>query len=86
MNKRIAAAMALVAFALCLAAGIMADNSFATTVSRALGAMFVTLVVGQIVGAMAQKMLDESMAKNADLSGGKEKVKIPEMKSAGRDR
>jgi hypothetical protein len=87
MNKRIAAAMSLVAFALCLAMGIAAENTFATTVSRALGAMLATLVVGLIVGAMAQRMLDENLAaRKRDLDGEKEISKVPEMESAGRGR
>ena len=54
--------MSLVAFAVCLlVGGLQARNSFGTTVSRALLAMLVTLVVGLLIGAMAQRMLDESL-------------------------
>jgi hypothetical protein len=41
--------------------GIQADNPFTTAVSRALVAMMGTMVVGLIVGWMAQKMLDENV-------------------------
>lgn len=81
MPKRIAAATALLAFALCLViGGVQADNPFTTTVSRALIAMLGTLVVGLIVGAMAQKMLDENLKDE-----GKKLKKIG-TKSAGSDR
>ena len=42
--KRLAAAMALLAFAGCLISGMRAENTFDTTVVRALEAMIVTLV------------------------------------------
>ena len=62
MTKRIAAIASLIAFAVCLiAGGFEANNPFTTTVSRALEAMAATWVVGMIVGAMAQKMLDENL-------------------------
>ena len=70
MVKRIAGTMAIIAFALCLIAGIGADNTFATSVARALIAMLATLVVGLIVGAMAQRMLDENAAPPAGDAGG----------------
>jgi hypothetical protein len=59
--RRLGVAVAMLVFALCLMAGMAADNSFTVTVSRALEAMFGTLVVGLIVGAMAQKMLEENL-------------------------
>jgi NhaP-type Na+/H+ or K+/H+ antiporter len=61
MSKRFAAAMSLVVFAVCLVVGIQAENSFGTTIQRALLAMAGTMVVGLIVGGMAQKMLDENI-------------------------
>jgi hypothetical protein len=62
MSQRIAAAASLLAFAVCLITGaFQAGNPFATVVSRALAAMAVTYVVGLVVGAMAQKMLDENL-------------------------
>ena len=61
MTQRIAATLSLIVFAVCLAAGATAGNPFGTVVSRALLAMMVTLVIGLVLGAMAQKMLDENM-------------------------
>ena len=62
MPRRLAVAVALLVFAVCLVSGIAADTSFVETVRRALIGMFVTLVVGLVVGAMAQKMLQENVA------------------------
>jgi len=59
MIYRLAGACSLLVFALSLVAGIQAQNSFSTTVARALTAMAGTYVVGLIVGLMAQKMLNE---------------------------
>ena len=76
MTKRIAAIVSLIAFAICLIAGAFAaQNPFTTTVSRALVAMCATWVVGMIVGAMAQKMLDENLRPH------EEKVKEPQNKT-----
>jgi uncharacterized membrane protein YqgA involved in biofilm formation len=61
MTQRIAAAMSLVVFVICLIAGTTADNPLATILSRAMLAMVVTLVIGLVVGAMAHKMLDENL-------------------------
>jgi hypothetical protein len=60
--NRIAAVLALVVFAVCVIAGIGAENGFSTIVTRALLAMVVTLVIGMVLGAMAQKMLDENLS------------------------
>ena len=60
-------------FAVCLVVGgIEADNTFTTTVERALTAMVVTLVIGLVVGAMARKMLEE----NVKVRGRKIKEKL----------
>jgi hypothetical protein len=61
MPQRVAAALALIVFAVCLYSGSSAGNPFGTVVSRALLAMAATLVIGLIVGTMAQKMLDENL-------------------------
>ncbi|HEX4124333.1 MAG TPA: hypothetical protein VHY37_06365 [Tepidisphaeraceae bacterium] len=53
----------MIVFAVCLVMGIEADNPFATTIERALEGLAVTLVVGLVVGAMAQKMIEESVNK-----------------------
>jgi NhaP-type Na+/H+ or K+/H+ antiporter len=62
MVVRIAAAVSMLVFVVCLVAGgIEAGNPFDTTVGRALTAMLATLVIGLVVGAMARKMLDENL-------------------------
>ena len=65
MIRRVAGSLSLLAFAVCIVAGMTADNSTATVLSNALAAMGVTFVVGLAVGAMAQKMLDENVAAEA---------------------
>src|SRR5687768_9185856 len=65
MVRRIAGSLSLLAFAICLVAGLAAQNSTATILANALLAMGVTFVVGLVVGAMAQKMLDENVAAEA---------------------
>ena len=62
MARRMAAALALVVFAVCVIAGLNAGNSFETVLTKALLAMAGTFAVGLVVGAMAQKMLDEGLA------------------------
>lgn len=61
MPRRIAACLALLAFATSLVAGIGADNTFSTTVCRALLAMVATFVIGLVLGVMGQRMLDENL-------------------------
>ena len=80
MPRRMAVALAMVVFAVCLIAGLEADNTFAFTVRRALIAMFVTLVVGLIVGTMGQKMLEESVKASS------EKSEVPEAETEPKDR
>jgi hypothetical protein len=81
MPKRIAATLSIIAFAVCLLIGAFeADNTFATTVQRALMAMMVTLIVGLVVGGMAQKMLDENLKPH------EEKVQNVSTKTEGTDR
>lgn len=62
MPTRIAAALSLIVFAVCVIAGISAENGFSTIIIRALMAMVVTLVVGLVLGTMAQKMLEENLS------------------------
>ena len=62
MVRRIAACLALVAFAVCILMGLQAGNPFSSVVGKALVALVVTFGVGLVVGAMAQKMLDENVA------------------------
>jgi NhaP-type Na+/H+ or K+/H+ antiporter len=71
MAQRIAAALALIVFAVCLIVGLEADNTFGTTVMRAITAMVVTFFIGLALGMMAQKMLDENLKTERDkLMGG----------------
>jgi len=76
MPNRIAATTSLIAFALCLVIGMLAENPFSTILLRALAAMVVTLVVGMVLGAMGQKMIEDNL-KSAEKSS-----EIPESKSA----
>lgn len=61
MPRRLAVAVALIVFGVCLLSGLMAGNSFDETIRRALVAMFVTLALGLVIGAMGQKMLEENL-------------------------
>ena len=61
MPKRLAAICALLVFALCLLLGMGANNTFTTTVTRALIAMSCTFALGLVIGGAAQKMLDENL-------------------------
>jgi len=83
MVRRIAASMALVAFFVCILAGMQAENPFSTVVANALIGLVVTFIVGLVLGAMAQKMLDENMAACAH---GADKSGNPEAKTTGGDR
>lgn len=61
MPRRLAGVCALVVFAFCLILGLRAENTFSTTVTRALVAMAGTFVVGLAVGWVGQRMLDENL-------------------------
>ena len=62
MIHRLAASLALVAFAVCLVIdGLHAGNPFSTTVLRALLAMAGMYVIGLVIGWIGQKMLDENV-------------------------
>ena len=78
MVRRIAGAMALIAFALCLIMGMDAGNPFVTTLTRALKAMFVTFIVGLITGWMAQRMLDENLSDQEKKSEKQESNSTPQ--------
>jgi len=67
--------MALVAFAVCLVMGLRADNTFSTIVINALIAMGATFAVGLVVGAMAQKMVDENVAAGVAKDSAESKAK-----------
>jgi NhaP-type Na+/H+ or K+/H+ antiporter len=59
--NRMAAVCALTVFAFCLIVGMRAQNTFSTTVTRALVAMAGTFAVGLALGWVAQRMLDENV-------------------------
>ena len=65
MVRRTAGCLSLLAFALCLLAGLNAGNSTATVLSNALLGMAATFVIGLVVGTMAQKMIDENVSAEA---------------------
>ena len=66
MPTRIAGCLSLLSFAACLlAGGLGGDAAFGTILGRALGALCFTFVLGLLVGAMAQRMLEESLEKEA---------------------
>jgi NhaP-type Na+/H+ or K+/H+ antiporter len=59
--------MSLLVFTVCLViGGLGAQNTFSTTVSRALTAMMATLVIGLVLGAMGRRMLDENLKSNEE--------------------
>ena len=78
-----AAALALVVFAVCVIAGMGAGNSFETVLTKALGAMAATFVVGMVVGVMAQKMIDENLAAEAAKAAGADAAKPASKGDAG---
>ncbi|CAN5464933.1 hypothetical protein BH09PLA1_BH09PLA1_28840 [soil metagenome] len=62
MPQRLAAAMSLIVFALCLLiGGIGADNGFGVTVGRALVAMAGTFGIALVIGLMGKRMIDENV-------------------------
>jgi hypothetical protein len=80
MPRRLAATASLIVFAICLLTGIQAENSIGTSIQRGLVAMFGTLIVGLVVGTMAQKMLDENV------QAQEEKVKNNSTQNGASDR
>ena len=81
MPQRLAAVMALLAFAVCLViGGFETGNPFSTAVVRALAAMAGTFVIGLIVGLMGQKMIEEN------LRAAKDKLSDSETKTPADDR
>lgn len=63
MPRRLAASLSLLVFAVCLIVGLESGNGISTILSRALFAMAGTLVISLIVGTMAQRMLEENLAR-----------------------
>ena len=80
MSRKIAASSALLVFGISILLGLRAENTFGTTLSRALMAMGATFVIGLVVGAMADKMMAEN------LSLVEKKIKNSEMKTGAEDR
>src|SRR4051812_19605462 len=72
MPQRLAAAMSLVVFALCLLiGGLGADNSFGVAVGRALVAMAGTYAIALVIGLMAKRMIEENVAASVAESIGR---------------
>jgi hypothetical protein len=87
MTRKIAASSALFVFAVSLLLGLRAENTFNTTLSRALLAMAVTFAVGLVIGAMAQRMMQEHQDElERNLSASAEKTEDSEAKPDGKDR
>jgi hypothetical protein len=84
MTRKIAATSALLVFAIAILLGIGAENTFATTLSRALVAMAGTFVIGLVIGAMADRMIAERAS--ANLSAAGKKLENSEAKPAADDR
>jgi branched-subunit amino acid ABC-type transport system permease component len=62
MPNRLAGILGLVAFSYALLSGLMeADNSFSAIVLNALGALLGTMIVGYVLGLVAQAMLNENL-------------------------
>ena len=86
MPTRLAAALSLIVFAVCLVVGgVQAGNPFGTTVLRALAAMAGTFVIGLVIGLMAEIMLKESVALRTSAADAG-KLKNSEANSVGGDR
>ena len=61
--RPLAASLSLLVFAICLIAGMESGNTLSTILSRALVAMLGTLVISLVVGTMAQRMVEENVAR-----------------------
>ena len=69
MPQRLAAAMSLVVFTLCLLiGGIGAGNGFGVAVGRALVAMGSTYAIALVIGLMARRMIEENVAETVRVS------------------
>jgi len=83
MPQRMAAAMSLIVFALCLLiGGLGADNSFGVAVGRALIAMAGTFVVALVIGHMAKRMIEENVAATVSRTAQNALTKSPEKSEA----
>jgi hypothetical protein len=80
MANRLAGVCGLIVFAAMLIVGrFVAHNDLSTTILRALVAMLVMVVVGYVLGTMAEKMLEENLASKAENpeSNGVKSDKLP---------
>jgi len=59
--KLVASSMALIAFAIAIMAGLSAGNPSAVVIWRALVSMIVVYFVGMLVGAIAERTLNEHL-------------------------
>jgi len=80
MARKIAASSALLVFATSVLSGLRAENTFSTTLSRALTAMGATFIIGLVIGVMADRMIAEN------LSVAEKKIKNSEAKTGTEDR
>ena len=79
MARKIAAGSALLVFAISVLLGLGAENTFSTTLTRALQAMGATFFIGLVIGVMADKMMVEN-------SSAMRNVKKSEAKTLAEDR
>ena len=84
MAQRIAACCSLLVFAVSILLGLQAENSFSTTLSRALLALVATYGVGLVIGVMAQKMSEENSGR--DFSAEKKKIEESRTEIGSNDR
>ena len=78
MARKIATASALLVFAVSILLGMAAENTFTTTVSRALQGMAITFVVGMVIGAMAERMVQENLSRTSGKNKNSEVKPPPE--------
>ena len=83
MPQRLASAMSMIVFAVCLLiGGLGADNSFGVTVGRALVAMAGTFGIALVIGLMAKWMIDENVAASVGVPTVSESTKSQEKQEA----
>ena len=83
MPQRLAAAMSMIVFAVCLLiGGLGADNTFGVTVGRALVAMGGTFGIAMVIGLMAKRMIDENVAASVGVPTVSESTRSQEKSEA----
>jgi MFS family permease len=80
MARKIAAVSALLVFGISILSGLHAQNTFSTTLSRALQGMAIAFIVGLLIGLMADRMFREHLEAEA------KKNKFSEVKPGPDDR